>query len=245
MRDGWQKPGPGDHRCPCPALNSLANGGILPHDGVVTVADLVQAMQTGLGLSPLVGRVIATMAMNKLGKPGPNGVDVLVLSDLDVHGFLEHDASLTRRDARNGNAVEVLVPLVDQLVALSQDKKTLTLDDLAVAHQLRLSQSGAGGHVVPVKAATLGAVEAALLFCVLGRDGAIALPDLVEFFVEERIPAHLTPRPISPLTLGANMAKLVAGGNLPGEVGSRAQEAIRTMVEPEISRCPVAHDPAQ
>lgn len=81
---------------------------------------------------------------------------VLDLADLAEHGFIEHDASLTRRDARKGDAVERVKPLLDQLLSLSADGKTLTRDDLAVAHQLRMTQSGEGGHRVPLKAALLG-----------------------------------------------------------------------------------------
>lgn len=31
--DDWRAPGPGDLRSPCPALNALANHGLLPRDG--------------------------------------------------------------------------------------------------------------------------------------------------------------------------------------------------------------------
>jgi hypothetical protein len=237
----WRKPEPGDHRSPCPALNALANGGHLPHDGKVTVAELVTAIETALGVSPLVGAKLANFAMNKLGRPGPGGEKVLLLSDLALHGFIEHDASLTRRDAHKGNAVEMLPPLVDQLVALSQDGKTLTLDDLAVAHQLRMAQSAADGHGVPLEAAVLGTLEAALLFKVLARGGAIAVPDLVEFLGEERIPAHLAPRPIGVADIAEAAATIAVRGNVPGcDAAKRAQKAIREVIEPEVSRCPVA-----
>ncbi len=131
------------------------------------------------------------------------------------------------------------MPLVDQLVALSRDGKTLTLEDLAVAHQLRLAQSGADGHHVPSKAAAIGTIEAAILFKVLARDGAIAIPDLVELFVEERLPAHLVPRPISITDVNVTAAEIALTGNVPGcAAARRAQEAIRTVVEPAVSRCP-------
>ncbi len=246
MSNEWQRPGPGNHRSPCPALNALANGGYLPRDGVVTVAELVRAMETVLGLAPSAGEPVARLAMSRLGKPGPGGEDVLLLSDLALHGFIEHDASLTRRDARKGDAVEVLVPLVDQLVALSQDGKTLTLEDLAVAHQLRMAQSAADGHEVPSRAAAGATIEAAVLFRVLARGGAIAIPDLVELFVEERIPAHFTPQPVSLADVSSAAAEIALLGNLPvGNVMRRAERAIRDVIEPEISRCPQVQTQAQ
>src|SRR5262249_245210 len=154
------KPEPGEHRSPCPALNSLANGGHIPRDGKATMAELVKAMNEQLGISPSIGEKLAEQAMNRYGKPGPDGVPVLCLSDRAEHGFIEHDASLTRRDAHKGDAMELLPSLIDQLVSLSKDGKTLTLEDMAVAHQLRMAQSADGGHVVPLKAAVLGTLEA-------------------------------------------------------------------------------------
>ena len=197
-------------------------------------------METVLGLSPAVGGSIAKIAMDRLGKPGPDGVEVLLLSDLALHGFIEHDASLTRRDARNGDAAEVLLPLVDQLVALSQDGKTLTLEDLTVAHQLRLAQSGSDGHDVPAKAATIGMLEAALYFSVMARDGAVALPDVVEFFAEERIPASFAPQPVGWAEITTAAAEIFFAGNVPTcEAAQRAQKAIHEVIEPDISRLPV------
>ncbi|KAK1246486.1 hypothetical protein MKX08_000288 [Trichoderma sp. CBMAI-0020] len=38
----WQPPGPEDSRGPCPALNSLANHGFLPHSGKnITAIDII------------------------------------------------------------------------------------------------------------------------------------------------------------------------------------------------------------
>jgi hypothetical protein len=238
----WRKPEPGEHRAPCPALNSLANGGHIPRDGKATKAQLVRAIEEQFGLSPAIGSKLADQAMSKHGKPGPDGVPVLCLSDLAEHGFIEHDASLTRRDARNGDAVEIVEPLIDQLVSLSKDGKTLTLEDMAVAHQLRMAQSADGGHAVPLKAAVLGAFEASLLYIVLARDGAIAIPDLVEFLKHERIPAHLSPRPIGVGAIVEATAVLTLTGNVPlCEANKRARKAAREMIEPEASRCPVGH----
>lgn len=242
MSNEWRKPEPGDHRGPCPALNSLANGGYIPHDGKATVAELVRAMETALGVAPFVGEKLARQAMDKLGQPGPHGEPVLSLSDLELHGFIEHDASLTRRDAHKGNAVEIIAGLIDQIVALSQDGKTLTLEDIAVAHQLRMAQSAEDGHAVPVKAGVLGTLEAALLFKVLSRGGVIAIPDLVEFLRDERIPAHLAPRPIGLPEIAKTATEIAVMGNVPVcEAAKRARKAAREVVEPEASRCPVTH----
>lgn len=237
----WRSPEPGAHRGPCPALNALANGGHIPRDGKATVAELVKAMESALGIAPSIGANLANQAMDHLGKPGPNGAKVLSLADLAEHGFIEHDASLTRRDAHKGDAAEVLPALIEQLVALSKDGKTLTLEDMAVAHQLRMAQSRTEGHAVPIKADVLGTVEAALLFKVLARNEVIAIPDLLEFLQHERIPAHLSPQPLGPTAIFGTAAVLAVMGKVPVcEAAKRARKAAQEMVEPALSRCPVS-----
>jgi len=209
----WRKPEPGEHRGPCPALNALANGGHIPRNGKATADQLIKAMVTYLGIAPRLAAGLANAAVDKLGKPGPDGVKVLELSALSLHGFIEHDASLTRRDTHRGDAAEFLEPLLQQLIALSTDGKTLTRTDLAVAHQLRVAQSAAEGHKVSLKAGLLGTLEASFLFSVLSRDGVIAIADLVEFLQHERIPANLKPRKVGRFALFSNAATLAVLGN--------------------------------
>lgn len=238
----WHRPGPGEHRGPCPALNALANSGRLPRDGKATAAQLVTALERYLGVSRSIGVLLANAAIARLGKPGPDGVKVLDLADLGLHGFIEHDASLTRRDAKNGDASEFVPALLDQLVSLSRDGKSLTLEDLAVAHQLRMAQCAAGGQAVSLKTGLLGTAEVALLYAVLGRDGAIAIPDLVEFFQNEKLPDHFTPPHVTQPTLLKNMAVVTAMGNVPySEAAQRARKAAQEIPEPEAARCPVNH----
>ena len=50
----WRAPGPGDQRGPCPGLNTLANHGWLPRNGVVSPRDLIIAAQEGM----VVARVL-------------------------------------------------------------------------------------------------------------------------------------------------------------------------------------------
>lgn len=37
----------GDHRCPCPDLNALANHGYLPHNGIAPAVTVIQAVTQG------------------------------------------------------------------------------------------------------------------------------------------------------------------------------------------------------
>lgn len=226
-----------EHRGPCPALNALANGGYLPRDGRVTVDQLVRALHDRLGVSPSIGMLLAKVAMARLGKPGEGGARTLDLSDLVEHGFIEHDASLTRRDTRDGDAAEVFPPLVDQLISLSKDGKALTLEDLATAHQLRLIQSAAGGHTVPFKAGVIGTFEAALLYQVLRGSGAVAITDATEFLGSEQIPVDVAPRGIGWGAVVLTAAKIALLGNGPF---SSAKKRAEEKAAAGASRCPFA-----
>jgi hypothetical protein len=44
-------PGSGDARGPCPGLNALANHNYLPHNGVATIQQFVDATNKGFGMS--------------------------------------------------------------------------------------------------------------------------------------------------------------------------------------------------
>lgn len=222
----WRRPGPADLRSPCPALNALANAGHLPRGGKVTLAQLVDALKERLGLPRILGVPLSKRVMARLGKVGSDGVTTLDLSALALHGFLEHDASLTRRDARDGDASAIVPPLVEQLLAMSEDGRTLTLEDLAAAHQLRMTQSAAGGHEVPLEAGVLGTIEAALLYKLLLRDGSVALADVRELVETERLPASAVPGKLGLGSLLATTVTLALMGNVPGSRASkRARDA--------------------
>jgi hypothetical protein len=100
----WSPPGPGEVRSPCPALNSLANHGFLPHNGKgITIPMLITALNNGVN----VGADFAT-AIRGAGLPSVPGNLLATSFDLnnsDEHNFsIEHDASLSREDYYvNGN----------------------------------------------------------------------------------------------------------------------------------------------
>ena len=237
----WQAPTLDEHRSPCPALNALANEGALPRSGRVTVAQLVEALDARLGIPPILGAGIAQLAMVRLGEAGPDGVEVLDLARLVKHGFLEHDASLTRRDARDGDAAQVVPPLVEQLLSFSEDGRTLTLEDLATAHRVRMAQSATGGHHVPLKAGLLGIFEAALLYQVFGQGRALALGDAGELLEKEQLPAGVGSRRLGLGALLLATARLGVMSNLPfSRTATRAREAMKRSVETAAPGCPFA-----
>lgn len=91
----WSPPGKDDVRSPCPALNSFANHGIIPHSGKgLTIQMLTDAMKDtfnmGFDIRTIlaVGGVFASPTALQDGK--------MDLDQLDKHNYIEHDGSLSR-----------------------------------------------------------------------------------------------------------------------------------------------------
>lgn len=104
-------PGPNDQRGPCPGLNTLANHGYIPHNGIVTPSQLVRAVWEGLSMGPDLGAILAiggfvfkgdldTMQMSIGGEVEGAGVG------LSQHGIIEGDGSVTRMDSTLGDHIK-------------------------------------------------------------------------------------------------------------------------------------------
>lgn len=82
-------------------LNALANHSILPHDGKgITVDKTIDVLSGALNLDPRTGKMLATFAVDTNPEADAHSFD---LDHLNRHGYIEHDASLTRNDDRLGN----------------------------------------------------------------------------------------------------------------------------------------------
>jgi hypothetical protein len=82
-------------------MNTLANHGFLPRDGRnITRANAVSALKGGLNFNGTLGSIMWEQAI--IANPEPNAT-FFTLDQLNVHGVLEHDASMTRTDAFLGN----------------------------------------------------------------------------------------------------------------------------------------------
>ncbi|KAH8912914.1 Cloroperoxidase [Coniochaeta sp. PMI_546] len=99
--DFWQPADPNDFRGPCPMMNTLANHGFLPHDGRNITKDVVKsAMGGALNFDSALASLMFDQAIHI--NPEPNAT-FFTLDQLNAHGILEHDASLSRTDAYFGN----------------------------------------------------------------------------------------------------------------------------------------------
>ncbi|KAI1044751.1 hypothetical protein LB505_013534 [Fusarium chuoi] len=89
----WRAPTASDRRSPCPMVNAVANHGYLPRDGLhISLADLIVAFTDAINLDPAATTLVGTKALTT----GNNGT--FNLDDLNKHGVIEHDGSLSRAD---------------------------------------------------------------------------------------------------------------------------------------------------
>ncbi|KAH7075033.1 Chloroperoxidase [Paraphoma chrysanthemicola] len=87
-----------DSRSACPMLNALANHGVLPHDGKnITFKQLNTVVRQSFNFAPSFCFFVPKFAADFLGRSYWS--DSFDLAELSKHNAIEHDASLTRRDA--------------------------------------------------------------------------------------------------------------------------------------------------
>lgn len=97
----WHPPHSGDLRGPCPALNSLVNHDSISRDGKqLTVPVLIKAINEQLNISVEMANTLATAGLSTASNPQSG---TFSMADLTKHHIIEHDASLSRKDAAAGD----------------------------------------------------------------------------------------------------------------------------------------------
>ncbi|KAH9006427.1 Cloroperoxidase [Lactarius hatsudake] len=183
----WIPKQPGDVRSPCPALNTLANHGYLPHDGKqLTAPILIHALQEGYGLSTALAHLLVHGGIFLLGQTGAFG-----LNDLARHNRIEHDASLGRDEYA---PISPSSELVMNLLAQAEDGRVLTAEDVARARVERESQC----PVLNSLHAEVARGEMAIALGLFGQENAdhqegVPLDMLRQWLAEERLPEGWKP----------------------------------------------------
>ncbi|KAF2192739.1 Cloroperoxidase [Zopfia rhizophila CBS 207.26] len=187
----WHPPAYGDVRGPCPALNSLANHDIIPHDGKnLSVPLLVKAINGALNLSVEMTTVVARLGLSTSSNPGSGTFN---LDDLNKHGIIEHDASLSRADfSRNGDNHSFQSDVFEDFIGHFDGKQNITIPDAATARWGRVTTERGRNPVF-----TYGPqerfnsyVESALYFRLLAdlKSGTTPVEFIKVFFEQERLP---------------------------------------------------------
>ncbi|KAH7073411.1 Chloroperoxidase [Paraphoma chrysanthemicola] len=138
----WHPPQDGQVRSPCPALNALANHGILPRDGYnLTTPIIVKALGEGLNVSAETATLLASTGLSVSKDPASGAFN---LDDLDKHNAVEHDGSLSRKDYDLGDTAQDFDPSVfAETLSYFGGKSEVGLADVAAARWGRIQCSNA------------------------------------------------------------------------------------------------------
>ncbi|KXJ87167.1 Chloroperoxidase [Microdochium bolleyi] len=100
---GWQAPRPGSSRSPCPMVNAIANHGYISRDGKnISLAELQNGFRDGVNFVADILTQVGNIALS-LSTTGDNST--FNLADVGAHNVIEHDGSLSRRDAHFGSPI--------------------------------------------------------------------------------------------------------------------------------------------
>ncbi|KAF7977962.1 hypothetical protein HWV62_2059 [Athelia sp. TMB] len=181
----------GDSRCSCPALNAMANHGILPHDGKnIRFTEMTTKIRTTYNFASTFCLYVPNFAAEYLKKDYHK--DTFDLAELDLHNAIEHDGSLTRQDAKFCPAQgTIAVPLIEQLLSYSSAKDAagrtiMTKADLGAALKQRFADSKATNpdFTTSLPHRMFGASNASTMLTIFGG----RVEDLRTLLLEERLP---------------------------------------------------------
>ncbi|KAI1342939.1 Chloroperoxidase [Xylariaceae sp. FL0016] len=152
----------GDQRGPCPGLNALANHGYISRDGVVSMVEVIAAVNTVYGMGIDLITVLAVMGTAFTGNPlslnpgfslgGPSSKSNNILGNLGgllgtprglagSHNLIEADSSGTRDDLYvTGNAHTMNMTLFEMALDSAEDG-VLTMDLFAKRAADRFDES--------------------------------------------------------------------------------------------------------
>ncbi|KIW21499.1 hypothetical protein PV08_02079 [Exophiala spinifera] len=114
----------------------------------------------------------------------------LSLADLSLHGAIEHDVSLSRRDEAQGDNHTPQADLIYEIMASSNGDKTLTMDDLCALRKRRIETQRAENKELQYGSFEheLGCGEIALILKIFGDGERVKREYLQAFFGDERLP---------------------------------------------------------
>jgi hypothetical protein len=183
--------GNGDKRGPCPAMNAMANHGYINHNGTAILRDdLANAFNSVYNLDLSAAQNLVDQAIAEVGYADANGNKMIDLDAFDKHNFIEHDASLSRKDYGDGDNHTPQAALIAQLKGLSTDGTSLGWNEMAKARKLRAAQEQAvdPSYTLDAKHAFLALGESATFLRLLGTGDAMPLDWVDSWLAEERIP---------------------------------------------------------
>ncbi|KAL3418146.1 chloroperoxidase-like protein [Phlyctema vagabunda] len=203
-----------DVRSPCPALNSLANHGLLPHDGKsIDLEILAAGTRAGFNLARDAAILVGTQA---LASSRTGNASTFDLDDLNTHQIIEHDGSLSRGDIFFGDNHSFNPAAWARTLANWGDVETLTF---AIAGAERTARFNYGASTNPDFNATFAQsgslLEYSLLLSSFGDPvlGNANKSLAMYMFENERLPFSLGwSAPTTPISVSSarNMSAAIA-----------------------------------
>ncbi|KAI1054357.1 hypothetical protein LB507_011576 [Fusarium sp. FIESC RH6] len=182
----WQAPTSSDRRSPCPMVNSLANHGYLPRNGLnISLDDLLVAFTDAVNLDPA-----ATTLVGKTAVTTGDGT-TFNLDDLAKHGVLEHDGSLSRADVYFGDNLSFNKTIWAQTSShFTEDTISIKTAAKARNERLEIAEATNPEYSLPANQNQIGLIETALYLVVFGnaKDGNAKTEWVKTLFEEERLP---------------------------------------------------------
>ncbi|KAK1566001.1 Chloroperoxidase [Colletotrichum navitas] len=191
----WQAPVSGDRRSPCPLLNSLANHGYLPRNGMdISVDALIDGMHAGLNLREDAKLFFRLQGNKAVSASSTGNKETFHLNDLNKHDLIEHDASLSRADIFFGDNWSFNQTIFDETKS-HWPSETISIMDAATALVARQKSAEAVNPEfnLPLDGYTNSLGQTAMYLGLFGNyDNGNANRTWVEYFFEnERLPYEL------------------------------------------------------
>ena len=213
----------GAARSPCPMLNSLANHGILPRNGRMISKDMLNyALSEYVKLDTIAVRGLIIAAFQQSANGTFLNLDELntYISFLSLinpnqcsHNEIEHDASLSRKDAYFGDQVRFDAETYDQIYTFTTDGY-MSLEQLKNYRRFRENQSRNFNPHFKWGEKQQGAayLEASILYNIFKewKYGTLKVEWMDVLFKEERLPVRegWIARPVSSLQVLKTATKL-------------------------------------
>ncbi|KAJ5463286.1 hypothetical protein N7475_008230 [Penicillium sp. IBT 31633x] len=192
-----------DLRSPCPALNSLANHGLIPRDGRNITADQLKDALQHIGVGVDIRHILVKRAftvhdetshigLRNPGQVNESGIPVLDLDQTGRPHAVEHDVSLSREDRTLGDCIKPDPHLVDSLVQYPGNKGSFAISDLGRFRKRRHAEQKAKNSELNFDSSKhkVACGEAALFQSIFGKGVFYNLSTkyVKAMFQEERLP---------------------------------------------------------
>jgi len=216
----FQAPGLNDQRGPCPGLNTLANHGYLPRNGIASFKQIINATREGFNMGYDLSSALASFAMLARGNafldqlsiggpsphvpPLPGQIDGPVAGGIATHGRFEGDVSMTRQDAAIGDNKDFQADLYDELLLtvgqfgddspVTGNRSVVNIQTMGEFKFRRFVEDQKADKQLEYHVGrfslSYGEASFPLIFFANGTDGVLSVESMSTFFRNQTFPAN-------------------------------------------------------